>query len=110
MYTVRHLVEVCNFDAIVMTHEHEMSTYSRNGDRVDLPTLLEIGHKFQKATDWIPPTKRVKKGQEPDTVPAASRLSLRRHTKERMMGVRRIASQGVYARGGPAICWLVGRR
>ena len=65
-------VEVCNFDAIVMTHEHEMSTYSRNGDRVDLPTLLEIGHKFQKATDWIPPTKRVKKGQGPDTVPAAS--------------------------------------
>ncbi|HCL25970.1 MAG TPA: hypothetical protein DHW65_06465 [Dehalococcoidia bacterium] len=53
-------VEVCNFDAIVMTHEHEMSTYNRNGDRVDLPALLEIGHKHQKATDWIPPTKRVK--------------------------------------------------
>ena len=25
-------VEVCNFDAIVMSHEHEMSTYQRNGD------------------------------------------------------------------------------
>tara|TARA_B100000678_G_scaffold239197_1_gene209548 strand:+ start:46 stop:384 length:339 start_codon:yes stop_codon:yes gene_type:complete len=53
-------VEVCNFDAIVMSHEHEMSTFTRNGDRVDLPALLEIGHKFQKDTDWIPPTKRVK--------------------------------------------------
>ena len=30
-------VEWCNFDAIVMSHEHEMSTYVRNGDRVDLP-------------------------------------------------------------------------
>jgi NADH-quinone oxidoreductase subunit I len=53
-------VEVCNFDAIVMTHEHEMSTFSRNGDRVDLPVLLEIGHKFQQQTGWIPPTQRTK--------------------------------------------------
>jgi formate hydrogenlyase subunit 6/NADH:ubiquinone oxidoreductase subunit I len=53
-------VEVCNFDAIVMSHEHEMSTSNRNGDRLDLPALLEIGYKFQKDTDWIPPTKRVK--------------------------------------------------
>jgi hypothetical protein len=37
-----------------------MSTSNRNGDRLDLPTLLEIGYKFQKDTDWIPPTKRVK--------------------------------------------------
>ncbi|MEC8911085.1 MAG: hypothetical protein VYC44_08875, partial [Chloroflexota bacterium] len=61
-----------NFDAIVMTHEHEMSTFSRNGDRVDLPELLEIGHRFQKATDWIPPTKRVKKGQETGAAPTAA--------------------------------------
>ena len=59
-------VEVCNFDAIVMSHEHEMSTYQRNGDRVDLPALLEIGKKFQAETDWIPPTevaKQAAKGQ-----------------------------------------------
>ena len=59
-------MEVCNFDAIVMSHEHEMSTYQRNGDRVDLPALLEIGKKFQAETDWIPPTERAKqavKGQ-----------------------------------------------
>ena len=53
-------VEVCNFDAIVMSHEHEMSTYQRNGDRVDLPALLEIGKKFQAKTDWIPPTELAK--------------------------------------------------
>ena len=53
-------VEVCNFDAIVMTHEHEMSAFSRNGARADLPELLEIGLKFQKETAWIPPTLRAK--------------------------------------------------
>lgn len=47
-------VEVCNFDAIVMSHEHEMSTYQRDGDRVDLPVLLEIGKKFQRETGWVP--------------------------------------------------------
>lgn len=49
-------VEVCNFDAIVMSHEHEMSTSQRNGDRVDLPALLQVGRKFQDETGWIPPT------------------------------------------------------
>ncbi len=53
-------VDVCNFDAIVMSHEHEMSGYQRNGSRVDLPALLEIGMKFQDETAWIPPTKRAK--------------------------------------------------
>ena len=68
-------VEVCNFDAIVMTHEHEMSTFTRNGDRVDLPALLEIGHKFQKETNWIPPTKRVKKGAESEAAKASIEVS-----------------------------------
>ena len=53
-------VEVCNFDAIVMSHEHEMSAFSRNAVRVDLPELLEIGQKFQRETGWIPPTQRAK--------------------------------------------------
>ena len=68
-------VEVCNFDAIVMSHEHEMSTYQRNGDRVDLPVLLEIGQKFQTETAWIPPTKRAKQADatavEPESEAAA---------------------------------------
>ena len=62
-------VEVCNFDAIVMSHEHEMSTYQRNGDRVDLPVLLEIGQKYQTETDWIPPTLRAKQAEQAE--PAA---------------------------------------
>ena len=53
-------VEVCNFDAIVMSHEHEMSTYERNGDRVELVGLLEMGKRFQKETDWIPPSELAK--------------------------------------------------
>ena len=67
-------VEVCNFDAIVMTHEHEMSAFNRNAIRVDLPALLKIGHKFQRETDWIPPTKRTKeqKGEEANAETAAA--------------------------------------
>ncbi len=67
-------VEVCNFDAIVMTHEHEMSAFNRNSIRVDLPVLLEIGHKFQKETGWIPPTQRAKaqKDGEADAETAAT--------------------------------------
>ena len=57
-------VEVCNFDAIVMSHEHEMSTFERNGDRVALPELLRIGTKFQKETEWIPPTVLAKRQKE----------------------------------------------
>ena len=56
-------VEVCNFDAIVMSHEHEMSTYQRNGDRVDLPALLQIGRKYQDKTNWVPPTVLAKRKQ-----------------------------------------------
>ena len=57
-------VEVCNFDAIVMSHEHEMSTYQRNGDRVDLIPLLEMGKLYQKETSWIPPSKLAKEEKE----------------------------------------------
>ena len=53
-------VDVCNFDAIVMSHDHEMSTYERNGDRVDLIGLLEMGKRYQKDTGWIPPTQLAK--------------------------------------------------
>jgi NADH-quinone oxidoreductase subunit I len=66
-------VDVCNFDAIVMSHEHEMSTYQRNGDRVNLPVLLEIGVKFQRETGWIPPSKRAK--PETEAKPAAELAS-----------------------------------
>ena len=37
-----------------------MSTYERNGDRVDLIPLLEMGKRFQKEEGWVPPSKRAK--------------------------------------------------
>ena len=51
-------VEVCNFDAIEMSHEHEISHFARNGRRTDLPVLLEMGVKYQRESNWIPPTKK----------------------------------------------------
>jgi NADH-quinone oxidoreductase subunit I len=57
-------VEVCNFDAIVMSHEHELSVYERNGDRVDLIPLLQMGKEFQQATGWIPPTELAKRAEQ----------------------------------------------
>ncbi len=47
-------VEVCNFDAIEMSHEHELSKYERNGNRVNLPRLLEMGKRYQAETGWKP--------------------------------------------------------
>ena len=60
-------VEVCNFDAIVMSHEHELSVYQRNGDRVDLVELLEMGKKFQRDTNWVPPSEQKKSTQDQET-------------------------------------------
>jgi NADH-quinone oxidoreductase subunit I len=57
-------VEVCNFDAIVMSHEHELSTSQRNGDRVDLPALLQMGQKYQRDTEWVPPTVLARRQKE----------------------------------------------
>ena len=47
-------VDVCNFDAIEMSHEHELSKYERNGNRVDLMELLDMGKRFQSDTGWVP--------------------------------------------------------
>ncbi len=47
-------VDVCNFDAIEMSHGHELSKYERNGNRVDLPQLLEMGKEYQAEVGWKP--------------------------------------------------------
>ena len=54
-------VDVCAFDAIEMTHEHELSSFSRNGARVDLPILLAQGRNYMTETAWVPinPEKNV---------------------------------------------------
>ena len=51
-------VEVCNFDAIEMSHEHEISHFARDGRRSDLPVLLEMGKKYQAESNWISPAAR----------------------------------------------------
>ena len=53
-------VDVCNFEAIVMSHEHEISTYGRYARRADLPRLLEMGKRHQEKTGWTPPSKAAK--------------------------------------------------
>ena len=47
-------VDVCNFDAIEMSHEHELSKYQRNGNRLDLPGLLQLGDEYQSEVSWTP--------------------------------------------------------
>ena len=47
-------VDVCNFDAVEMSHEHELSKYARNGNRTDLEQLLDMGRAYQKEVDWKP--------------------------------------------------------
>jgi formate hydrogenlyase subunit 6/NADH:ubiquinone oxidoreductase subunit I len=47
-------VDVCNFDAIEMSHEHELSKYARNDNRTDLSGLLKMGWDYQLATGWKP--------------------------------------------------------
>ena len=47
-------VDVCNFDAIEMSHEHELSKYERNGNRADLGRLLDMGREYQGKTGWRP--------------------------------------------------------
>jgi len=45
-------VDVCNFDAIEMSHEHELAGRGRNDQRVDLGELLKMGKKYQADTGW----------------------------------------------------------
>ena len=58
-------VDVCNFDAIEMSHEHELSKYERNGNRTDLPALLDMGKKYQQATAWQPKQPEKNSGVPP---------------------------------------------
>ena len=51
-------VDVCNFDAIEMSHEHELGKYARNGNRADKDRLLEMGKEFQDKTGWEPTQKK----------------------------------------------------
>ena len=75
-------VDVCNFDAIEMSHEHELSKYERNGNRVDLDMLLDMGKKYQADTDWRP-TNPAKNSGVPVETDAATRRPARRPARGR---------------------------
>ena len=57
-------VDVCNFDAIEMSHQHELSVVNRNGNRANLQQLLEMGKNYQEETNWAPPVKVTKESKE----------------------------------------------
>ena len=61
-------VDVCNFDAIEMSYETELSTLQRNGRRMDLRELLERGERWQQQTGWTPKKERQapRRGQGPE--------------------------------------------
>ena len=86
-------VDVCNFDAIEMSHEHELSKYERNGNRVDLPTLLEMGQEFQTKTGWQPTQPEKNSGvpverPEADAQTAASGAPAAMSKEERLAAAR----------------------
>lgn len=47
-------VDVCSFDAIEMSYEHELASYARAGARADLTLLLEQGKRYADASGWQP--------------------------------------------------------
>lgn len=67
-------VDVCNFDAIEMSHEHELAGRGRNDRRMDLPQLLAMGQKYQTETGWKPskPNPASPKEKEAQTTAAAA--------------------------------------
>ena len=98
-------VDVCNFDAIEMSHEHELSKYERNGNRVDLPALLDMGKRYQESTAWqpkqpeknsgVPKPKPARKKAEPIAIELAQvpreaverrKAVMRERAKEREQG------------------------
>ena len=66
-------VDVCNFDAIEMSHEHELSKYERNGNRFDLDQLLDLGKVYQAETGWVPTQPEKNSGVFVNKVPRPKR-------------------------------------
>lgn len=54
-------VDVCSFDAIEMSHEHELASFARAGARANLETLLSQGRRYMDTSNWVPanPEKNV---------------------------------------------------
>ncbi len=107
-------VDVCNFDAIEMSHEHELSKYERDGNRADLPRLLEMGKEYQAETGWKPANPEKNSGvprQAParptatKSAPAEAKPSAEMTKEERLAAARARAQakrDGAAADGGAA--------
>ncbi len=64
-------VDVCNFDAIEMSFEHERSERLRDANRVDLPALLEMGKAYQKESGWKQSKPNAASPKEKEVIAAA---------------------------------------
>ena len=97
-------VDVCAFDAIEMSHEHELSSYGRAGARADLDLLLNLGRGYQAETKWVPenPDKNVAevalaKKAEADAAKAAAAAA-----KAEAQAEKSSAEPGTPSEGGDA--------
>ena len=62
-------VDVCNFDAIEMSHEHELSVFARDDNRADLDRLLKMGKEYQETSSWRPKEETADKEQAKEATP-----------------------------------------
>ena len=72
-------VDVCNFDAIEMSKEHELSKYERDANRVNLRELLEMGKIYQQDINWTPKNPQKNSGTpSPSSKPSGGFNRVRR--------------------------------
>ena len=64
-------VDVCNFDAIEMSNEHERSERLRDANRVDLPALLKMGKTYQEESGWKQSKPNAPSPKEKEVIAAA---------------------------------------
>ncbi len=64
-------VDVCNFDAIEMSFEHERSERLRDANRVDLPARLEMGKAYQKESSGKQSKPNAPSPKEKEVIAAA---------------------------------------
>jgi NADH-quinone oxidoreductase subunit I len=97
-------VDVCNFDAIEMSYEHELGKYERNGNRVDLPQLLEMGKEYQAESGWKPKQPEKNSGvpvkKEPEAADNASEAKAEMSKEERLAAARARAAARCQATQG----------
>ena len=81
-------VDVCSFDAIEMSYEHELASFARAGARANLEILLAQGRKYIESSGWSPanPEKNVA-AVALDKKPGATPLTLLKKGSEKPLEV-----------------------